>query len=321
MASFSFTKEPNAAGSGELVTLSCRGKRESSVQVDTLGANLRKYTRDGVDIIGVFTRPDGGTGGGSPVLYPLPNRVRNGVYTFKGKSYDQIKRGKRIVLHSLVIDEPFEYSDPVIADDTITFTVWVDFKPGAAVYEGFPFEHKFSMSYILSDDDLKISYTVDNKSDSELPYGFGIHPFFFRHSGDEETLVRLPAGKVIECDADILPTGNIIQVEGTGFDTRTPRPVKDLKFDTNFFGYPAGESAEIYYPSLGYKVALKTTDDFNHIMFFITPGNSWFCVENMTCSVNAHNLYNEGLREESGLIVLAPGSGKTGVITIAFEPI
>ena len=321
MASFSFKREPNPGGDGELFTLSGAGKRVSEIQVDTLGANLRRYTRDGVDIIGTFTRPDGVKGGGSPVLYPLPNRVRGGVYTFAGKSYDQIKNGKRVVLHSLVINEPFKYSEPVISDDSITLTLWVDFKPGEAVYEGFPFEHKFSMSYILSDEDLKIAYTVDNLSDSELPYGFGIHPFFFRHSGDDDTLVSLPANKVLECDADVLPTGNIIQVEGSGFDMRAPRAVRDLKFDTNFFGYPPGEAAEIYYPSLGYKVALRTTDDFNHIMFFITPGNSWFCVENMTCSVNAHNLYNEGLRGESGLIILAPRASKTGVITVATEPI
>ena len=321
MAKFYFSKKPNESGKGEIVTIGCDGARKMEADIDTCGANLLRFSRDGVDIVGTFVRPDGTNGGGSPVLYPLPNRVRDGVYHFNGKAYDQIKNGQRVLIHGLVRDEPFKYSDPVIAADAITFTVWVDFKPGEAVYEGFPFEHKFSMSFIISEDDLKVTYTVDNLSDGELPYGFGIHPFFFRHSGDDATTVSLPSDSVIECDENIMPTGNIIKVEGTNFDMRSHRPVKDLKFDTDFFNYPAGQSAEICYPSLGYKVVLETTDDYNHIMFFITPGNSWFCVENMTCSVNAHNLYAEGLKKESGLIILPAKTSKTGVITFAFEKI
>ena len=321
MAAFAFSEALNPKGNGKLFTLSCSGRYETEILVDTVGANLNRFSRDGADIIGPVYLPNGMQIGGSPVLYPMPNRVRGGVYRFNGKAYDQIKNGKRILLHSLVRDEPFQFESPVVSSDTITLTLWVDFKPGEAVYEGFPFAHKFSMSYILSEEGLEITYTVDNLSDSELPYGFGIHPFFFRHSGDDETLVSLPAESVIVCDEDILPTGKVMSVEGTDFDMHIPRPVMDLKFDTDFFSYPAGKSAEIHYLRSGYKVILKTTDEFNHIIFFISPGNPWFCVENMTCSIDAHNLYADGMQKESGLIVLPPGESKTGGITIAFEGI
>lgn len=39
---------------------------------------------------------------GTPVLYPTPNRVRDGVFRWRGRDYRQVKRGTLVLEHGLV---------------------------------------------------------------------------------------------------------------------------------------------------------------------------------------------------------------------------
>jgi aldose 1-epimerase len=47
---------------------------------------------------------------GTPVLYPTPNRVRDGVFRWKGRDYRQLKRGQLIVEHGLAHGEPWQWA-------------------------------------------------------------------------------------------------------------------------------------------------------------------------------------------------------------------
>lgn len=322
MATFNWSKIPDPDSKGEIYILNCSGASKMEARIKTLGANLVLLSKDGKNIVDTGIRADSRPFGGTPVLYPTPNRVKDGIYRFKGKAYEMNKNGERVVLHGLVRDEVFNAAAPVVDGDSITLNVWLDFLPGTEIHDaGFPFAHRFGMGFTLKPTGIDISYTVENYTDGELPYGFGVHTFFMRLSGDEKTRVSLATDKVIECDENIMPTGNVINVGGTRFDMRKPLPVKDLQFDTDFFDYHTPESSVVYYDTLGYKLTINTTDDFNHIQFFVNPGNPFFCVENMTCSINAHNLYDGGMVKESGLIILPPKGKKTGVISIEISAI
>ena len=53
-------------------------------------------------------------------------------------------------------------------------------------------------------------------------------------------------------------------------------------------------------------------------MVFTPSGKPIFCMENQTCSTDAHNLYNRGLVDESSLIVLGSGEKHAGWITFTW---
>ena len=58
------------------------------------GANLCRYTFKGFNIIDydpIILKNHDFTG--TPVLYRTPNRVKDGVFIFHGKSYDQVTGG------------------------------------------------------------------------------------------------------------------------------------------------------------------------------------------------------------------------------------
>jgi aldose 1-epimerase len=82
-----------------------------------------------------------------------------------------------------------------------------------------------------------------------------------------------------------------------------------------FTRIPAGKYARVSYPGYGLDVQLVTTDDFSHIVLYSPRGTDFFCLENQTCSTDAHNLYDRGFREESGLKFVLPGRFHSGSVT------
>ena len=94
-------------GGLDAVVLSC-GSQEAWV-VPSHGSNLARFTVGGEAIIdfdpALLLKHDFT---GTPVLYPTPNRVRNGVFYWRGRDYRQVKRGTLIVEHGLAHSEAWQ---------------------------------------------------------------------------------------------------------------------------------------------------------------------------------------------------------------------
>lgn len=251
---------------------------------------------------------------GTPVLYPTPNRVRNGVFTWKGKSYRQEKGGRLILEHGLVYDEPWEYAEPSADDTGAVFTAWLDVTPDSPLFAAFPFVHRLTLTFTLTSSGLTIRFDIINKDDKEIPFGFGIHPYFQKLLGNEDTYVSLPARHVMDYTSDLLPTGRLIDVEGTIYDLRGSTRIGDLDMDHVFTGVEPGKSASIEYRRQNLTVNLKASDVFPHLVLYAPRGEKFFCLENQSCSTDAHNLFARGFAKESGLKTVAPGKQITGSV-------
>lgn len=251
---------------------------------------------------------------GTPVLYPTPNRVRNGIFRYQGTLYNQIKRGEPVFEHGLVHDEIWEFSEPVVENESVYFKTWIDFKKSSPLFEAFPFQHRLLLEFRLQDDGVKITYQIENRDEQDLPFGFGLHPYFMKLSGDENTTLSLPAGLVMDYTSDLLPTGRLIEVDQTIYDLKTPVKIGALDLDHVFTGIATGEYGEIEYRNWGMKLTLAATEDFSHLVVYSPRGKNYFCVENQTCSTDAHNLYDRGFVRESGLKFVATGKVHRGFV-------
>jgi aldose 1-epimerase len=60
-------------------------------------------------------------------------------------------------------------------------------------------------------------------------------------------------------------------------------------------------------------VTLRTSKEFTHAVVY-TGHPKAVCIENQTCSTDAHNLWKRGLKKESHLLILPPGKSHTGYI-------
>ena len=146
------------------------------------GSNLFRFRFGEYDLI--YTDPELLTKReftGTVVLWPFPNRVRDKRYTYQGQSYslENVHRpgGYPTLIHGLVFDRPWHYTQPVIGPDAVSVTTYVDVNPDSPYYSAYPFDSRLSLTYTLSGTELTMTYQVHNKSARTLPFGFAMHPY------------------------------------------------------------------------------------------------------------------------------------------------
>ncbi len=254
---------------------------------------------------------------GTPVLYPTPNRVRGCRFAWKGRVYPQRRAGRDVYEHGLAHLEAWESDPPSCGADGARFEARLDCLPGSAMFGAFPFPHRLSLSFVLSARGVAVAYEIRNTGNEELPYGFGLHPYFQKLDGDAGTFVSLPAAAVMEATPDLLPTGRLAEVAGTPLDLRRPVPVGTLDLDHVFTRLEPGRHARVEYRPSGLAVDLEATDDFSHLVLYTPRGERFFCLENQTCSTDAHNLFARGFAGVSGLKTVAPGAVGRGAVRYA----
>jgi aldose 1-epimerase len=231
--------------------------------------------------------------------------------------YPQRRSGRDIYEHGLAHLESWEFEPPTAGADAARFAAWLDCRPGSPMFEAFPFPHRITLVFTLTARGICVEYAIENRGTEELPFGFGLHPYFVKLDGDGETFVSLPAASVMEATPDLLPTGRLLDVAGTGFDLRQPVAVGTLDLDHVFTGIEAGRHARVEYRAHRLAIDLEATEDFTHLVLYTPRGERFFCLENQTCSTDAHNLSARGFEDVSGLKTVAPGAVRRGSVRYA----
>jgi aldose 1-epimerase len=326
MNPFSWSVEKDAESGWTAVTLRhddpTDAKRSQAVRIcPEAGGILFSYVFGGVELLhappSIGKANSGGTG--NPILYPTPNRVRNGRFTFEGREF-RFSDDDKTTIHGLVRKLPWRADPPRRetggAGDGAALKTWIDFEPGSTPYERFPIRHRLELDYRLTRSGLRMIFTVVNRDTQKLPFGFAIHPYFRILGEREHTFIRVPAARKMEATPDLLPTGALMPLEGAAYDLRRPRPLSDLALDDVYWGMKPGEPAGYEARDAGLRVDLPASEHFTHMVVYTPKGRPFFCMENQTCSTDAHNLHARGKTAEAHLLVVDPGKTLSGWVEI-----
>lgn len=266
---------------------------------------------------------------GNFVLWPFPNRIRDKRYTYQGHAYSlqDVRRaqGNSVLVHGLVMDQPWQFERPVVEENAVHVTTFVDINEEAPYYKAYPFESRLSLTYTLTKSGVTITYLVQNKGSKDLPFGFALHPYFSTFAGKQDTLVSIAADAVMEADDELLPTGRVFDVDKVMYamyDVREPQPIGNLKLDHVYTNVNKHAPALIDYKNSGLQLLISTTQDFTHVVLFtLTGGNPYFCLEHQTCATDAINLHNQGSERQkmAHLLEVHPGESSTGTIQYALR--
>lgn len=109
-----------------------------------------------------------------------------------------------------------------------------------------------------------------------------------------------------------LPTGKKI---GEALSLSKGINVNEMNMDDVFINCSDTLKAKILYDD--FQISLKATKEFDYVVVY-TPDQDFFCIENQTCSANAHNLYEKGFKKESGLAIVKPLESRSGRIWFEF---
>ncbi|MGW1102585.1 aldose epimerase family protein [Streptomyces sp. NPDC002540] len=130
--------------------------------------------------------------------------------------------------------------------------------------EGFPGRLSVSATYTLDEGGaLRIAYRATTNAPTVL--NLTNHTYWNLAGADSGSalgqVLRIAAGRITPADAESLPTGEFLPVDGTRFDFREPKPVA-AGYDHNFVldGTGAGPAAELYDAASGRVLTVTTTE-------------------------------------------------------------
>lgn len=237
---------------------------------------------------------------GNFVLWPFPNRVKNREYVFNGQKYSlksvTVPRGNFPLIHGLVRDEIWQAKS---ASGKIT--TWFKITPEFRYWNCFPWKSQLTLTYSLADRGVRIDYAVENFDQTELGFGFGLHPLF-----KNTQAIKIPARYVMEADHDLLPTGKLLPA-----DLNQLTSVAKLNLDHVFTGLTGNQQINF---NNNLSLFIKTSPDFTHCVVYTGEKENFVCVESQTCSTDAHNLDSQGLTAVAHLIRVKPGGVHHGWI-------
>ncbi len=267
------------------------------------------------------------TRSGIPVLFPFPNRIRAGTFTWDGKTYHLPLNdpAKQNAIHGWACRSAWRVIDEGADGDAVWLTgEFLLSRDAPDARPLWPADARLRLTYRLLHDRLRLEAEAA-AVDAPLPFGLGYHPYFaIAPFGGEDAIVVVPAHRYWELDAN-LPTGVQHPVTGTR-DLRIGRPLAGLVLDDVLTDLPApppdadsgvGLLGIVRHPAGGPALRLYGSADFREVVVFTPPHRQAVCLEPYTCATDAINLQQAGVN--AGWRVIAPGASWRGVVEIALD--
>ena len=289
-----------------------------------LGLNAFRWTASGVDLLDcdpAFFQVRKPTRSGWPILFPFPNRIRDGQFTCRGRAYQlplNCPTGKNAI-HGFVLNDSWKASVDIAADHA-TLTGKIEFDGNHPLWPG---AGTLFVDYRLGVNSLTVTARVQNKSET-LPFGLGYHPYFLvAPFGGDSAIVRLAADRVWVLK-DSLPTGEIT-APGPTKDLRGGLAFGSLSLDdvyTRLTPTPGpdglGWFGGVSHPTGTRRLDLYVSPEFRDAVAFTPPHRRSIALEPYTCTTDAINLQAKGF--DAGWLELPPNANWSAVVRAAFAP-
>ncbi len=229
-----------------------------------------------------FLDPTKNVRGGSPVLFPTPGKLAGDAWSRAGKSGTLKQHGfARNRAWAVVRESPS--------------AVTLRLEPDETTLASYPWDFRVDLTYAVRGRALRVTAEIENRSASEMPFGFGFHPYF--SVADKRTFA-------IETDAR-RAFDNVTKRE-VSFDRRA-LDLGPNEVDLHLLDHERREMAFSLDGDL--RVTIDGGTDRPHWVLWSLPGRDFVCVEPWTCPGDA---MNTGER----LIHLPPGA--TRELSFAF---
>lgn len=266
------------------------------------------------------TRP---TRGGIPILFPFPNRIRDGQFSWEGKKYQLPLNDsdQKNAIHGFACRLPWR----VVTQGANEENAWItgEFQGSVdapASLSQWPTDYRIRLTYRLTQTTLTLEAMIDNPDQGPLPLGLGFHPYLrvplVPGRNLEESWVQAKAHEYWEL-VDSLPTG-VRRTVDPARNLTCPRRYHELNLDDVLTGLepaPAPGADGLCYRGTvgqggGVRVQLDTSPAFRELVAFTPSHRQAICLEPFTCTTDAINLQARGI--DAGLLVLKPGEKWAG---------
>jgi aldose 1-epimerase len=240
----------------------------------------------------------------STILFPWPNRIRNGKYSFEENAYTLPinETGNNNALHGLVYNVPYQIQQCEVIGSNSTCILVHRYEGTEA---GFPFPFSIAIEYNLGLKGLTLKIDVLNTGKTAMPYALGWHPYFqFQNETQNDWELKIDAEKMFLSDSQMIPIGHGVyqypdkwnDLKGKGYDTVFKIQENKATVKSLLRSKKSGRSIEVWQD--GQK------GEYEYIVVYTPPGGKRIAIEPMTANTDAYN-------NKQGFQTLAPGVIKT----------
>ncbi|MGW6279389.1 aldose 1-epimerase family protein [Kribbella sp. NPDC055071] len=282
--------------SGEQWTIQAGGYAATVVSV---GGGLRGLTYDGRPVLLGYGEDEPAHAGIGQHLFPWPNRITDGKYTFDGVDQQLYltEPARQNAIHGLTRWENWS----LVSSDAARLTV------GLRLHgqPGYPHQLDLSLTYELSDRGLTVTAAATNVGASAAPYGYGTHPYLSVGRPIDECVLEFGADQWLEVSPERLTPVGLAPVDGSPYDFRGGRVIGSLDIDNAFTGLGGGTwTVSLRDPESGAKSVLTSDTPWMQLYTGSAIGRTALAVEPMTCPPDAFVTGQD-------LVVLQPGESHT----------
>jgi aldose 1-epimerase len=286
--------------SGDQYEISAAGYR---AVVTESGGSLRVLEHEGRALLDGFGADEMAPGGRGQLLVPWPNRIRDGAYSFGGRDLQLplTEPSLHNASHGLARWVAWSVEEHTSRSVSLTCRLMAQ--------TGYPWTVDLRVGYDLSADGLTVTQSAINLAGTPAPYASGAHPYLTVGPGPVDGWeLTLPAATRSLVDDRLLPVGRE-DVDGTAYDFRIARPIREVGFNdafTDLVRDATGTATVVLTdPATGRSVALWVDGRHRWLQVFSAddvPGTARrsLAVEPMTAQADA-------FRSGEDLVVLEPG--------------
>ena len=272
-----------------------KSEKVSAKIYPNLGGSLQELAINGVKIIDGISHDSSGledyrSAYKSSILFPFPNRIQDGIYTYKKQSHQFPINEKPLnnAIHGLVYNKSFDLitmeANKEAASVTLSYTA-------NGESPGFPFSFKLLVTYKISNTgNVKLRFDVENIGDQSFPFAMGWHPYFAVENLQNCNL-SFPSKEFYECNERNLPIQTVDSKLVSSFK------MKNKTFDD---AYSLEDS---YCEFSAAKYQLRLDFDYSqatYLQVYTPPHRNSIAIEPMTSVANSFN-------NKIGLKELQPG--------------
>lgn len=264
--------------------------------VVSVGGGLRGLSYQGRELLLGYPENEPARAGLGQHMFPWPNRVTDGTYTFGGVDQQLYltEPARRNAIHGLTRWANWERLDDGTDESVVEVGHRLHGQPG------YPHQLDLTLTYQLDADGLSVTATAKNVGADDAPYGYGTHPYLTVGRKIDECELEFTAASWLEVTPDRLSPIGLADVAGSQYDFSSAQKLQDLDIDNAFTGLPETWSVRLTDPATGHTAQLTSNTPWMQLYTANALNRAGLAVEPMTCPPDA-------FKSGDHLIVLSPG--------------
>ena len=248
-----------------------------------------------------WLQPADANNGGTFAMVPFCSRIAHGSFNFAGQTVTLPMNlaGEQHAIHGHGFQQEWAVHRCALNSADLSFT----HAAGA-----WPWSYRCDQHLYLEGEKLSITLRLSNLSDTPMPYGMGLHPYFPKRQG---VVLTAQVASHLRLNEQLLPA----EVESLPRNLRLPDglDLNEQSLDNVFCGWQ--QAAHISWTGLQRGLLLQASAGCNHLVVWSPQGRDFCCIEPVSNLPNGFNL----AADFPDAFAILP-AGATITMTFSFTP-